>query len=218
MENADSDSSDQSSYYSVIAHPVKIEIKVKGSRFISFVDFVENKDQCERCLINYQKKYYDASHVCFAYQFGVGDKIIFRYSDAGEPAGTAGAPIYNVIKGFNLTNLIVTIIRYFGGTKLGIGGLIRAYTEAAQSVLNQSKIIQKEIMETVQFQIGYDYLNPVMRELSARNSQIIQQDYSDLINFFVSISVNQVEKLRENLINISSGKVDFFSEEEIRTK
>ena len=102
MEIADSDLSDTSACYSIIAQSVKAEIKIKGSRFISHADFVENKDQCEKLIASYHKNYHDATHVCYAYRFGIGENSFHRYSDAGEPNGSAGMPIFNVIKGVSV--------------------------------------------------------------------------------------------------------------------
>ncbi len=212
MESSDPES--DSSFYNTIDHQAKTEIKIKGSRFIAHADPVSSKEQCEEIISAYQKKYHSASHVCFAYRVGIKDRIIHRCSDAGEPAGTAGSPIQNVIAGLNLTNVIVLVIRYFGGTKLGIGGLIRAYTESTQSVLQKTEILQKEITANLHFQFSYEYLNLVLSELSAQNSQIVEQKYSEIVELIVTVPRRRTKIIRENLINLCSGNLGFLSEEE----
>ena len=210
MESSDPES--DLSFYKIISHQANTEIKVKGSRFIAHADPASNQDQCEEVISHYRKTYHNATHVCFAYRVGINEAVFYHYSDAGEPAGTAGSPIYNVIKGSGLTNVIVLVIRYFGGTKLGIGGLIRAYTTAAQTVLQAAEIVQKGVTTNLHFQISYEYLNQVIRELSVCNSQIIHQNYSDIIQFVVSVPKQRLKKIRENLINLCSGNVEFISE------
>ena len=212
METSDSESSENSSHFLTIKSLVKTEIKIKNSRFITFAVPVKNKKECQIILSKYQKLYHDASHVCYAYRFGVGDRQLFRYSDAGEPAGTAGAPIYKVIEGADITDLIVLVVRYFGGIKLGVGGLIRAYTEAAKEVLQTARIVKKEIKETVHFEIMYDILNKILHEISVFDIKIIEQNYSDQIEFIVAAPINKVLKFKESLTNISSGSVKFISE------
>ncbi len=212
MESTDPES--DSSFYKTIDLQAKTEIKIKGSRFIAHADPVSTQDKCEEIISAYQKVYHSATHVCFAYRVGINDRCIHRCSDAGEPAGTAGSPIQNVITGLNLTNVIVSVIRYFGGTKLGIGGLIRAYTESTQSVLQKTEILQKEITANLHFQFSYEYLNMVLNELSTPNSQIIEQKYSDIVELLVTVPRRRLLIIRENLINLCSGNLEFLSEEE----
>ena len=165
MEPSESDSSD-SPFYRTITKPGKAEIKVRGSRFIACAEPVQNEEQCKRFIAQYQKLYHDASHVCFAYRTGVGEHTVYRFSDAGEPAGTAGAPIFKVIEGAHLTDILILVVRYFGGTKLGIGGLVRAYTDSARAVLEQIVTVKKIIAKPLHFQVEYNYINPVLRELA----------------------------------------------------
>ena len=212
MESTDPES--DSSFYNIIDHQAKAEIKVKGSRFIAHADPVSSRDKCEEIISVYQKKYHNASHVCFAYRVGINDKIIHRCSDAGEPAGTAGSPIQNVITGLNLSNVIVLVIRYFGGTKLGIGGLIRAYTAATQSVLQKTEILKKEITANLHFQFSYEYVNSVLSELSAQNAGIIEQKYSEIVELSVKVPQRRMLEIRDNLINLCAGNLQFLSEQE----
>ena len=211
MEPADSESSEIPSHFLTISTTVKTEIKIKNSRFITFALPVKNKEECQSIISKYQKLYHDASHVCFAYRIGVVDKQLFRYSDAGEPAGTAGAPIYKVIEGADVTNIIILVIRYFGGTKLGVGGLIRAYTEATKEALQTANIIKKEIKETIHFEILYDSLNKILHEISVFGAKIIEQNFTEQIEFIIDVPINKVSQFSESLTNISSGSVKFIS-------
>ena len=206
METSEPDSSD-SPFYLTVARPGKAEIKVKSSRFIACAEPVQNEEQCKRFIARYQKQYHDATHVCFAYRTGVGEHSVYRFSDAGEPAGTAGAPIFKVIEGADLTDILILVIRYFGGAKLGIGGLVRAYTDAARAVLEEIVTVRKIIAKPLYFQVEYDFINPVLRELSARQAEIITQNYADKIEFHISVPVNKWKLLKNNLTNITSGKV-----------
>ena len=167
---------------------------------------------CDRLLAEQGKIYHGATHLCFGYQIGVGDRAIFRSSDAREPSGTAGAPILNVIRGENLTNILVIVVRYFGGTKLGIGGLIKAYTGITKTTLAKSKRIRIEIMTTLKFQIDFNYLNQTMRELSKLNGKIIEQVFDKKVDFTVSIPESNSDQLKNSLLNLSMGNIKILSE------
>lgn len=198
-------------YYS-ISKPARSEIKIKGSRFIGLCFPVSNSEQCAQILSEQQRTYHDANHVCCGYQVGVGDSAVYRSSDAGEPAGTAGAPILNVIRGENLTNIIVIIVRYFGGTKLGIGGLVKAYTESAKNTLERSKRIRFEILSTIRFQIDFNFLDPTMRIMTKFNAKVIEQKYENEVELSISVPVSNKTNLIEKLIDISKGKIKILSE------
>ncbi len=112
-----------------------VEIKEKGSRFIAYLYPIKTPNDAENILKSLKKEHYNATHVCFAWRVGNGEEKQFRYSDDGEPNGTAGIPIYHALQGSGLFNVLIASVRYFGGTKLGTGGLIRAYSASAKSVL-----------------------------------------------------------------------------------
>lgn len=216
METSEPDSSG-SLFYRTITHSGKAGIKIKGSRFIAHAEPAFDEEQCKHLIGRYQKCYHDASHVCFAYRTGVGDRSAYRFSDAGEPAGSAGAPIFKVIEGTGLTNVIILVIRYFGGTKLGIGGLVRAYTDATRTVLASIETVKKIITKPLHFQIEYDVFKPVLRELSAKHAEITEQNYADKIVFHVSVPINSWMLLKNNLTNMTSGKVEFLPLHEGKT-
>ncbi len=197
--------------YYTIATPETAQIKIKGSRFMGHALPAESVETCETIIDQQRRKFHDASHVCYGYSIGIGDQAVVRSSDAGEPSGSAGAPIVNVIMGEGLTNILITVVRYFGGTKLGIGGLIQAYTEITKAVLAKTQKIRKVISTTIEFQIAYDHLNQTLRELDKLNAGIMQQDYSEHVVMTVSIPVSEESNLRERLATLTSGSVQFIS-------
>ena len=135
--------------YQTIKNSAETEIKIKASKFIGRVFSCQTVDEAVSIRENICKKYYDATHHCYAYRIGLGKEIIFRYSDDGEPSGTAGKPIYDRLEGQNLTNLILIVTRYYGGTKLGTGGLTHAYSDASQQVLDEAGILTKFITKQI---------------------------------------------------------------------
>ena len=210
-DQADDDQQDVSFYYT-IPKPSAAEVKVRGSRFIALAFPVASASDCEEILRHQRRKYHDATHVCFACRIGLGDRALRRSSDAGEPAGTAGQPILLAIEGRKLTDVLVVVVRYFGGTKLGIGGLIRAYGEAAARALEAAGRIQKEILATLQLRFSYDLLQPVMRELSAREGRIVRQEYGEHVELTVTVPILSADRLRRNLTDITSGKIEVLAE------
>ena len=136
--------------------------KEKGSRFLAFAHHVTGEDEVAKLLAGYKKEYYDARHHCYAWMLGPDGKK-FRANDDGEPAGTAGKPILNQILSAGLTDVLVVVIRYFGGTKLGTSGLINAYKSAAKEAIDHAQKIQKTVDETITARIPYHLLNEVMR-------------------------------------------------------
>jgi uncharacterized YigZ family protein len=182
------------------------EIKVKGSSFIGIASPVSSREEAEQFLSAIQKKYFDATHHCYAYQTGYGADLIFRYSDDGEPSGTAGKPIYHVITGCQLTNLIVVVTRYFGGTKLGTGGLARAYSGSATDVLSRCDIITQIIYQTVHFRFPYDETSTVMRLICSLECKINETKYDTLTEMDVDVRAGKVDAFCAQLIDMTRGK------------
>ena len=143
--------------YHSIATEVSEELVVKGSRFIAHADTVSAQEQAENYVAGISAKFHDATHNCFAYKIGLGDQAVFRYSDAGEPSGTAGRPIYQAIEARDLTNVAVVVTRYFGGTKLGTGGLIHAYSEVALGALQRAEVTIHYPLVNVSHRIDYQF-------------------------------------------------------------
>lgn len=161
--------------YKTIAFPSEpYLLKEKSSKFYGYAFPVETEEDVKEILENLRKQNNGAGHFCYAYQFGV-DKIYYRANDDGEPNNSAGMPIYGQIQSFEVTNVLVVVVRYFGGTKLGVGGLISAYKTVAQMSLEQAEIVEKTI--DVHFLVAFDYpnMNKVMRVIKEKNLEIVTQ-------------------------------------------
>ena len=150
--------------------------KSKGSRFIAFALPVKNEIEVKSHLKEFKKKYHDARHYCFAYRLGF-DKSVYRMNDDGEPSGTAGRPIYGQILSKDLTNTLVVVVRYFGGTKLGVSGLINAYKTAAKEALNHAVILSKTINDIYEIEFGYEEMNNVKKIIRESNLNQFFQIY-----------------------------------------
>lgn len=184
------------------------EIKEKGSRFIAYIFPLETKESADGIIARLRKKYYDASHVCFAYRLGEGDEAYFRYNDDGEPSGTAGLPIYNEIKSKQYFNVLAVVVRYFGGTRLGTGGLTRAYGQAAKKVLEISKRITVHIKQRVSVSFPFDFTGEIMQLVNRFSLDIVKQDYSaDGIVMQLDVPVGKVDELAKQIVDRSGGKI-----------
>ncbi|WP_300726637.1 YigZ family protein [uncultured Bacteroides sp.] len=148
----------------------------KRSKFIAVALPVRSLDEVKSYLEEYQKKYYDARHVCYAYMLGAERKD-FRANDNGEPSGTAGKPILGQINSKELTDVLVIVVRYFGGIKLGTSGLIVAYRTAAAQALDEAEIIEKTVDEDVTVAFEYPFMNDVMRIVKEESPEILEQSY-----------------------------------------
>ena len=148
----------------------------KKSKFISFAIPVQTVDDVKAEVEKYRKEYYDARHVCWAYMLG-HEREEFRANDDGEPSGTAGKPILGQINSNELTNILIVVIRYFGGVKLGTSGLITAYKEAAIEAINSAEIIEKTVDMEVSFQFEYPFMNDVMKIVKDLEPTILAQEY-----------------------------------------
>lgn len=150
--------------------------KEKGSKFLSFALPVTSVDEIKNLLDEYKKKYFDARHVCYAYVTGV-EKSVFRSSDDGEPSGTAGRPIMGQIHSRDLTNVLVIVVRYFGGVLLGTGGLVTAYKEAAANALNEAEIVEKQVTLMYNLHFPYIQMNNVMKIIKDLDLKIYHQHF-----------------------------------------
>ena len=161
--------------YKTIAVPsVEILFKEKNSKFFGYAFPIASENEIKSLIEPLRKKHFNAVHFCYAFQTGV-ETISFRANDDGEPSNSAGMPIYGQIQSFGVTNILIVIVRFFGGTKLGVGGLISAYKTAAQLTLEASTIIEKTV--NIHFLISFDYknMNKVMRVVKEKNLEIISQ-------------------------------------------
>ena len=166
--------------------------KDRGSRFISFAIPVETEEEVKKHIADLRKKHHDACHHCYAYQLGY-DKSAYRANDDGEPSGTAGKPIFGQIQSKDLTNILVVVVRYFGGTLLGVSGLINAYKTATRLVLQENKLITIEITNAYQLEINYNYYNDALVVLKKNNCIITHQDLQlfCIIDFKVALAVEE---------------------------
>ncbi|RKX28324.1 MAG: YigZ family protein [Candidatus Zixiibacteriota bacterium] len=192
--------------YYTIASEVKHETKVKGSRFIAECSTVTSTEEALAALEMIRKREHAATHHCFAWRVGLFNDIAFKYSDDGEPSGTAGRPIYDSICGRNLENVLVVVTRYFGGTKLGTGGLVRAYSNAAAGALNKAG--RKENFLTEQYRVDIDFalFDQLTRLLHHYKAHQVKADYSDHVTLEVEVRLTKSESLRADIIQLSGGK------------
>ena len=181
-----------------ISSPSEGLYKEKGSKFIALSFPVESVDEVKDSLEGLRKEYYDARHHCYAYVLGhAGDEV--RANDDGEPNHSAGDPILGQIKSKNLTNTLVVVIRYFGGTKLGVSGLITAYKTAAAEALDANQIIQKDITENITLRFPYDEMNEVMKLVKDLDLKIKRQDYDSLCIVNLEVMISQMGNLKEKI-------------------
>ena len=164
----------------------EILMKEKGSKFIGFAFSVENEDEINAKLLELKEICPDATHHCYAYRLGF-DGEIYRANDDGEPSGSAGIPIYNQIRSAELTYTLVVIIRYFGGTKLGVGGLIQAYKKAAELTLAEAEKISFIQKEKYFIKFEYAQQNEVQKILESINAEITQQNFIDFVEFHFEV-------------------------------
>ena len=172
---------------------------IQQLKFIANIFYVENIDEAEEKLKYIKKKYNDARHNCFAYAIEAGnDGIAVKYNDDGEPSGTAGAPMLKTILEKGLSNMLVVVTRYFGGILLGTGGLVRAYTEATEQALKNTEIIEKAKGYQAKIQIEYNSLEALKYYLNKNNINIINIEYSDIIEVEIEITKELSEKMSNN--------------------
>ena len=179
-------------------------ITEKRSKFLAFAHHVENVEDVKRLVAEYRKKYYDARHVCWAYMLG-HERTDFRANDDGEPSSTAGKPIMGQITSHELTNILICVIRYYGGVNLGTGGLIVAYRTAASDAIDHSKIVTRLVEEQVVFRFTYPMMNGVMGIVKDMQPKIISQTFDNDCEIVLSIRKSQAEELRNRLNGLTFG-------------
>ncbi|WP_455228247.1 IMPACT family protein [Kingella denitrificans] len=161
--------------YRTLKSPIQVEFKDKGSRFLAFAYPVQTAEQVKKHVDDLRQEHHKARHWCYAYRLGV-DGNQFRANDDGEPSGSAGRPILGQIDSFELTDVLVVVVRYFGGTLLGVPGLIHAYKTSTQMALENAQIIENNIEKTVRIRCEYPYLNEAIRIAKNHQAEIIEQD------------------------------------------
>lgn len=174
----------------------------KRSKFLAFAHHVETIDEIKDILASYRKKYYDARHVCYAYVLGA-DKADFRANDDGEPSSTAGKPILGQINSYDLTNVLVIVVRYYGGVNLGTGGLIVAYRTAAADALDHATIETRLVEEVITYSFPYPMMNAVMRVINEMQPRIVSQTFDNTCSISMSIRQEMAPVLRDRLEKLS---------------
>jgi len=187
----------------IINNSYKSELKIKSSRFIGFAFPVENEDVTVSILEKIRKEYYDASHHCYAYKL----LDLNKYSDAGEPSGTAGIRILNAIEHFNLVNTLVLVVRYFGGTKLGVGGLGKAYFDSAFQTLNKAEIIIKNLYQKILIKTDFQLTQKVYHLFNNSENKILNVNYSDFANFECLVKQEDITQTIIKLNDLTNGNV-----------
>lgn len=183
--------------FKTINENVSAEIVEKKSKFIANIFYVETVEEAEEKVKEIKKKYFDARHNCFAYSVFTKDGIVNRFSDDGEPSGTAGGPMLNILNSKELTNLLVIVTRYFGGILLGTGGLIRAYTGATQEALAQIKEVTKDLGLEVVLTTTYPDLEKMKYYLKQNEIEVTNVEYNEEVLVYVDITQTKYDKLLE---------------------
>jgi len=181
-------------YNTIIVQSPEALFKDRGSKFYGYAFPVSNEDDIKEHLTALKKQHYNARHWCYAWQLGK-DYSKHRFNDDGEPSNSAGAPIYGQIQSFNLTNVLVVVVRYFGGTKLGVGGLIKAYRTGAQLALEQSKIIEKTIDIEYVLKFNYPELNTVMRIIKEEQLTILSQKMEISCKIIIAVRKKEAKRI-----------------------
>ncbi len=185
------------------------EIKIKGSRFIGTAQSASSEKQAAEFIHSISSRYYNATHNCYAYAVGLKPSVITRFNDDGEPSGTAGQPILNVIEGKNLTNVAVVVTRYFGGTKLGKGGLVHAYSECAGRVLEQCSIVHKYIYHNFTLKFNYDFTGAVMHVVNLYDAKILESSYGSQTALNLAIRQSLFDEFKQQLTEKTAGNILF---------
>ena len=170
----------------------------KRSKFLAFAHHVESVEQIKDLLAGYRKKYYDARHVCYAYMLGP-ERTEFRANDDGEPSSTAGKPILGQINSNELTDILIVVVRYYGGVNLGTSGLIVAYREAAADAIAHCEIEKRQVEEVITYTFAYPMMNDVMRIVKEMQPRIISQTYDNTCEIKLGIRKSEAEQLRNRL-------------------
>ncbi len=191
----------QDQYRTIRSNIAGILYKEKNSKFLGYAYTVENEADIKKILETLRNEHMGANHVCYAWQLGV-EEISYRVNDDGEPNHSAGMPIYGQIQAFEVTNVLVAVVRYFGGTKLGVGGLISAYRSAAQMALREAKIIEKTLQVPLLLEFDYVSMNKVMRIIKKYSLQIVSQTMEMKCQLTLSIRKSHLSKIKKLFLSL----------------
>ncbi|GAB7086156.1 YigZ family protein [Marinifilum fragile] len=194
--------------YKTISQQSEGLYKEKGSKFITYAYPVSTEEEIKEHIAQLKKEYYDARHHCYAYMLGA-DKKNFRANDDGEPSSTAGKPILGQILSNDLTNILIVVVRYFGGTKLGASGLIHAYKTAAADAISNAEILDKTVNDIYDIHFDYLVMNDIMKIIKDEQPEQIGQDFNLTCKITLSIRQSEVERLIEKFEKITSVKAEY---------
>jgi uncharacterized YigZ family protein len=194
--------------YKTISAPTESTFRDRGSKFLAFAYPVSSDNDIKAIVANLKAEHSKANHHCWAIRLGI-DRTIFRVNDDGEPSGTAGRPILNTLLSRNITNTLVVVVRYFGGTLLGVPGLINAYKTATEMALDTAGIIEKTLNDIYTIRFDYVQMNDVMRIIKDEELQILEQISKINCQIILSIRKTHVERVVSKLNNISGVKADY---------
>ena len=192
--------------YLTLSSPSSGQITEKRSKFLAFAFPVTTVDEVKDLVEAHQKKYYDARHVCYAYMLG-HERLLFRANDNGEPSGTAGKPILGQINSNELTDILIIVVRYFGGVKLGTSGLIQAYKAAAAEAIAAATIIEKTVDEQVTVAFEYTLMNLIMRVVKEEEPAIVNQTFDNDCLMTLSIRASLMPRLRQRLEKVDGARI-----------
>lgn len=193
--------------YRTIAHAAETELKVQRSRFLALVFPIDNEKDARDRLAETARRYHDARHVCYGYKLGTGPESLTRKSDAGEPSGTAGEPLLTAISKLDLTDVLVIVVRYFGGIKLGTGGLARAYGQAGTQVLEQAGI--RRVDQGREFLVTFPYAREksIRKLLESREGRLVKQQYGQDVSWRIWLPHSAWRGFGETLTEITAGTI-----------
>ena len=194
--------------YHTIAAPSKGLYKDKGSKFIALAHPVRSEEEVKAKLEEVRKEYHDARHHCYAYILGF-DKSAYRYNDDGEPSSTAGRPIFGQLQSKDLTNVLIIVVRYFGGTKLGVSGLITAYKTASRDALQTADILSLTVNDVYELSFEYPLMNEVMRVIKDESLKIDEQDFQISCKLTFQVRKNFSLRVYERFSNIHGVKITY---------
>jgi uncharacterized YigZ family protein len=190
-----------------ISAPAEAQFREKMSRFIAFAHPVKSAEEAREVVKRYQNEYHDARHVCWAYMIGA-ERTEWQLNDNGEPSGTAGKPILGQINSFGLTDIVIAVVRYFGGIKLGTSGLIAAYREAARLCIENADIIELHEMAEISVTYPYMSMNSVMKICKGGDIEILQQEFDNTCFIKIRVRKDLEEEIANRLENIDGTSVD----------
>lgn len=196
--------------FSSIASPVEnIILKEKGSKFIGYAYPINSEEELKQLLQKIREEHPKATHHCYAFRMGINGEN-YRANDDGEPSGTAGLPIYNQLLAHDVTNILLIVVRYYGGTKLGVSGLVKAYKESAKMTLENSEIITKELQEKIEIKFPFAQQNQIFTLLNKFDTKIIDFTSEENCTIFAAIKVSQKENISDQLSEMQNIVFNFF--------